>query len=54
VSRTRKREYTGSKRFDPSCRNRGSCPWCENGRQHCNERRQPAPDEDDQPTAPED
>ena len=31
----------GSKQFDRSCRNHGSCPWCENGRQHKNRRRAP-------------
>jgi len=24
----RRREYTGSKRFDTSCRCHGSCSWC--------------------------
>ena len=32
MSRTRKAEYTGSKRFDRSCRNHGSCPWCASNR----------------------
>lgn len=32
MSRTRKRAYTGSKRFDRSCRNHGSCPWCTRNR----------------------
>lgn len=32
MSRTRKRPYTKSKRFDPSCRNHGGCPWCERNR----------------------
>ena len=27
-----KRPYSGSKRFDYSCRNHGGCPYCENGR----------------------
>ena len=25
-------EYRHSKAFDPSCRNHGSCPWCEGNR----------------------
>ncbi len=32
MSRTRKREYTGSKEFDRSCRSHGGCPWCEGNR----------------------
>ena len=34
MSRSRKRPYTGSKRFDASCRSHGGCPWCERNRQH--------------------
>jgi hypothetical protein len=32
MSRTRRRAYTRSKRFDRSCRNAGSCPWCRRAR----------------------
>lgn len=35
MSRTRKRDYPrkrDSRRFDPSCRNHGSCKWCMQGR----------------------
>lgn len=32
MSRSRKRPYTGSKRFDRTCRNHGSCPWCRGNR----------------------
>jgi hypothetical protein len=32
MSRTRRRPYTKSKRFDASCRNGGSCPWCRSNR----------------------
>lgn len=28
----KKHEYTGSKRFDKSCRCHGGCPYCENNR----------------------
>lgn len=28
----RRKPYSGSKRFDRSCRNHGSCPWCERAR----------------------
>lgn len=32
MSRTVKKKYTGSKRFDKSCRNHGGCPHCESSR----------------------
>lgn len=32
MSRTYKRPYTKSKRFDTSCRNHGSCSWCTKNR----------------------
>lgn len=32
MSRTYKKEYTGSKRFDRSCRSHGDCPWCQANR----------------------
>ena len=32
MSRTRKKPYTGSKRFDRTCRNHGSCDWCKRNR----------------------
>lgn len=28
MSRTKKASYTGSKRFDRSCRNHGTCGYC--------------------------
>ena len=28
----RRKPYIGSKAFDPSCRNHGGCPWCEENR----------------------
>jgi len=34
MSRTRKAPYQNSRRFDSSCRNHGSCPWCAGNRQH--------------------
>jgi hypothetical protein len=34
MSRTSKRPYTKSKRFDKTCRNNGSCPYCKNNRLH--------------------
>lgn len=32
MARTRKKAYTGSKKFDKTCRNHGSCPYCERNR----------------------
>ncbi len=34
MSRTVRKPYTKSKRFDRTCRNHGSCPWCEGNRTH--------------------
>lgn len=33
MSRTKKKEYSGSKRFDVTCRNHGSCPYCRQNRE---------------------
>ena len=32
MSRTKRKEYTKSKRFDSSCRNHGGCGYCEQNR----------------------
>lgn len=45
MSRTTRRSLTGSKRFDPSCRNHGSCPWCEGSRLHGARKREAAAEE---------
>jgi hypothetical protein len=34
MARTIKQKYRGSKAFDRSCRNHGSCSYCENNRLH--------------------
>lgn len=31
--------YRGSKAFDHTCRNHGSCVWCEKNRKYANEKR---------------
>ena len=36
----RRRNYQGSKRFDRSCRNHGSCSYCRAGREHNGKKRQ--------------
>lgn len=28
--------YYGSKKIDPTCRNHGSCPWCQENRNYKN------------------
>ena len=30
----RRKPYRGSKAIDPTCRNHGGCPWCEENRKH--------------------
>lgn len=32
MSRTRKKPYRGSRRFDRTCRCHGSCNWCRSNR----------------------
>lgn len=34
MSRTKKKAYTKSKRFDKTCRNHGSCSYCYSDRMH--------------------
>lgn len=34
MSRTFKKPYTKSKKFDKTCRNHGSCSWCLGNRMH--------------------
>ena len=34
MSRTKKRDYSGSRRSTPSCRNHGSCGYCFDNRTH--------------------
>jgi hypothetical protein len=37
-----RKPYRGSARFDRSCRNHGTCPWCQEGRKHSERKRVPA------------
>jgi len=32
--KTKRKSYRGSKAFDCSCRNHGSCSWCQGNRMH--------------------
>lgn len=36
----RRKPYRGSKAFDHTCRNHGSCSWCEGNRTHHNKKRE--------------
>jgi hypothetical protein len=36
-----RKPYRKSKAFDRTCRNHGSCPYCELGRLHTHKRREP-------------
>ena len=40
MSRTQKREYSGSKKIDKSCRNHGSCPYREGNRKYSSLKRE--------------
>jgi len=39
----RRKQYPprSAKAVDGSCRNHGSCPWCQNGRKHKHKKRMP-------------
>lgn len=41
----RRREWEGSKNFDPTCRNHGGCDWCLGNRMHSTKKREPLEDE---------
>jgi len=36
-----RKPYYGSKAFDKSCRNHGSCPYCQGSRQHVVQKNDP-------------
>ena len=39
MSRSVKQVYRKSKRFDKSCRNHGSCPYCQGNRHYSHDKR---------------
>ena len=39
-----RKHYHGSKAFDTTCRNHGSCPWCQGNRKHKADKQQPIDD----------
>ena len=41
----KRKPYRGSKAFDKTCRNHGSCPWCQNNKAHKHKRQLPPEDE---------
>lgn len=38
----KRKQYYGSKRFDRTCRNHGSCKWCEGNRAYKNKKNEQA------------
>lgn len=38
--KTKRKPYRGSKAFDCSCRNHGTCEWCKGNRTHKNDKRE--------------
>ena len=38
----KRKPYRKSKRIDATCRNHGSCPWCQENRQYKNTKRKEA------------
>lgn len=41
-----RKPYYGSKAIDATCRNHGSCPWCEENRKHRFRDKHPTADDD--------
>jgi hypothetical protein len=41
----KRKPYYGAKAFDPSCRNHGSCSWCEDNRKYSDKKRKRASEE---------
>ncbi len=39
MTRTYRRPYRQSRRFDRTCRSHGSCPWCKRNRLHNDHKR---------------
>ena len=39
MTRTRRKPYRQSRRFDPTCGCHGACPWCRDNRLHNSHRR---------------
>ncbi len=46
----RRQPYRRSKRHTKSCRNHGSCAWCQGNRNHGTEKREPIKEEPDDST----
>lgn len=43
----KRKPYHGSKAIDPTCRNHGSCQWCEENRRHKFRDKHPLTDDDE-------
>lgn len=44
-NKEKRKEYFGSKKFDHTCRNHGSCSWCKNNRLFSDKKRKYSIDE---------
>jgi hypothetical protein len=44
-NKEKRKPYYGSKEFDTSCRNHGSCSWCEDNRNYSNKKRKKSAEE---------
>ena len=42
----KRKKYRGAKAIDASCRNHGTCEWCEGNRNYSNRKRREAADEE--------
>lgn len=43
----KRKQYRGAKAFDSSCRNHGSCPYCQSNRTHKFKKAEPVEEKDD-------
>ena len=44
--KSHRKPYRGAKAIDATCRNHGSCKWCEKNRMHKNEKRELAAEQE--------
>lgn len=43
----KRKPYRGAKAVDCSCRNHGSCPYCQNNRRHKKKKQEPVVEQDE-------
>lgn len=44
--KSHRKQYRGAKAIDATCRNHGSCKWCEENRTHKNDKRELAAEQE--------